>query len=269
MGLDIYFYHCRDKKLGEDYMKAGKEYDDAYARFEKKYEKELGEAYKKWEKWYNAESERIDALPDDAPDSERELNRASEPGYEISDFLNPEEKAEWDAIKDTYNSFAKDLDTGYQKDIGDLYMRKKNWMVRYVEERHPERLIEHPDYGKILESACAVLDRDDIEELVSRMDRILNGMDTIKGYEETTGKKESEDGFFRTQEAIDWYNSWTPPDGMAERAHELLPTMGRFFFGSTDYDYDYFSALLRYRKKFQEWLDTSPADEVLFYLESW
>lgn len=270
MGLDIYFYKVKNKEICETYLSTKKEYDRFYNRLEEKYRNELKAAYKKWEDWFNAENERINALPENASEDEREYDRKTEPCYDVSDFITDEiEKTEWQALSTKYNLARSEMHIDYGEDIDELYMRKQNWMVHFVQERHPERLVHDKDYGDILESAAAVLDRIDIKELIHRMNKILGNSEKLKNYEETTGRPESIDGMFRTIDAVEWYEHWKAPETMVELAEIYLPTMSRFFFGSTEYDWYYFDSLRLYRDRFKKWLDESEPDEVLFYEESW
>ena len=270
MGLDIYFYKVKNKEICETYLSTKKEYDRFYNRLEEKYKNELKAAWKKWEDWLNAENKRINALPKDAPEEEKEYNRKTEPRYEVSDFMTDEiEKTEWQALKTKYEFARSEMHIEYDDDIDELYMRKQNWMVHFVQERHPERLVHDKDYGSILESSAAILDKVDIKELIHRMNKILGNSEKLKNYEETTGKPESIDGLFRTADAMEWYENWEASEEMIELAEIYLPTMSRFFFGSTEYDWYYFDALRIYRDRFKKWLDESEPDEVLFYEESW
>lgn len=270
MGLDIYFYKVKNKEICEAYLSAKKEYDHFYKQLEEKYRNELNTAWKKWEDWFNAENERIEALSENASEDEREYNRKTEPRYDISDFITDEiEKTEWQSLNTKYNLARSEMHIEYGEDIDELYMRKQNWMVHFVQERHPERLVHDKEYGNILDGAAAVLDRIDIKELVHRMNKILGNSEKFKNYEESTGKSESEDGMFRTADAMEWYENWKAPEEMVELAEIYLPTMSRFFFGSTDYDWYYFDSLRTYRDRFKKWLDESESDEVLFYEESW
>lgn len=270
MGLDIYFYKAKNKEICETYLSTKKEYDLFYNKLQKKYKEQLEASWKKWENWYNAENKRIEALPENASDNEREYNRKSEPHYDITDFMTDEiEITEWQALSTKYNLARSEMHIDYGEDIDELYMRKQNWMVHFVQERHPERLVHDKEYGNILDGAAAVLDRVDIKELIHRMNKILGNSEKLKNYEETTGKSESEDGMFRTSEAMDWYENWKAPEEMIELAEIYLPTMSRFFFGSTNYDWYYFDSLRTYRDRFKKWLDESEPNEVLFYEESW
>ena len=270
MGLDIYFYRCKDKKTGEEYCSIKKEYDTVCQKYEEKYHKELSEAWNKWEAWFNAENERIHNLPADAPASEKNYNENTEPHYDISDFMTDElEKSEWKTIKTKYDLAYNETHIDSDKDIDELYMRKQNWMVHFVQERHPECMIHDKEYGDILDCGIVLLDKEDINELIYRMNKILGDSEKLKNYEESTGKKESEDGVCMTDDAICWYKNWKAPEEMVELAEIYLPTMSRFFFGSTEYGYSYFNALKVYRDRFQKWLNESEPDEVLFYRESW
>ena len=267
MGLDIYFYKVKNKETCDNYLSIKKEYDKVYDKFETKYKEQLTAAWKKWENWYNGENERISALPEDSNEAEYNYLK-DEPSYDISNFMDEVEKLEWTTIQTKYNIAKGEMHIDYQEDIDELYMRKENWMVHFVQERHPERLIHDTEFGSVLDGSCAVLDKDDIKELIHRMDKVLGNTEKLQSYEDATGKQET-NGIFRTEEAMDWYEKWKPTEKMVEMAEIYLPTMSRFFFGSTDYDYWYFQALQTYRERFQKWLDESEPDEVLYYEESW
>ena len=122
------------------------------------------------------------------------------------------------------------------------------------------------DFGDILEYGNAILDKSDIQELLDRMSKILTSWTS---YDKATGKPGTDNKGWRTEEAREWISNWKPTDSMVEEATKLLPTMGRFFFGNTEYNYYYFESLDYYYKKFKEVYDSMTDDEVLYYNESW
>lgn len=266
MGLDIYYYRVKNKEIAETFIKYAKDYDTAYDKYYHKYESEIKVASKKWNEWYNSECDRIETYTKEHPDDEPpNFDYSNEPKYDITDFMDNLEKADWQLITTKYNSVKSDIN--YDDDYEDLYMRKENWMVNFVQKIHPECLVEDKEFGKIIKQGMVVLTKDDVKELIKRMDTIL--YKKIKTYTESTGKPESNDGIFCTDEFINWKNRWTPKRHMLTLAKELLPTMGRFFFGSLDYNYNYFSSLEYYRDKFKKWLKIRNNKEVLLYNESW
>lgn len=267
MGLDIYFYRVKTKKLAQDFITASKAYDTTYDKYYTKYKIPLKEASQKWNKWYNAECDRISKYADEHPDEEPiDFDYSKEPKYSITDYMDELEKADWQLISTKYNSLRTDINM--DDDYDDLYMRKQNWMVHFVENIHPERLVQHKEFGKILAQGMAILTKDDIKELLNRINKILGNV-PIRTYTEETGLPQSEDGVFNTEEFMEWQRKWKPAPDMLERAIENLPTMGRFMFGSLDYDYHYFTSLEYYKSKFENWLKIADRHEVLLYDESW
>lgn len=96
-----------------------------------------------------------------------------QPKIDETEFATDEEKAEMNRFNENINKAANGVKDSYSDNIEALYMRKQYWMVKYVNERHPELLVTD-DYGDIvIEMGYAVLDRDDIKELVERMEKIL------------------------------------------------------------------------------------------------
>lgn len=248
MGLDIYFYRVKTKKLAQDFIAAYKAYDVTYDKYYAKYKSQLKKASEKWDKWYEVEWDRISKYTDEHPDEEPiDIDYSTEPKYSITDYMDELEKADWQLISTKYNSLRTDLNM--DDDYDDLYMRKKNWMVHFVQDIHPERMVKHKEFDKILAQGMAILTKNDIKELLNRMNKILGNV-SIQTYTEETGL-------------------WKPAPDMLERAMENLPTMGRFMFGFLDYDYYYFMSLEHYKSKFENWLKIAGKHEVLLYSESW
>jgi hypothetical protein len=52
-------------------------------------------------------------------------------------------------------------------------------------------------------------------------------------------------------------------------AEELLPTRSGFFFGGTDYDYWYYTDLIRTADLLKKELAAVPNQQVWFYYASW
>jgi hypothetical protein len=98
------------------------------------------------------------------------------------------------------------------------------------------------------------------------MSKILSGWTS---YDNATGKPGADSKGWRTKEACEWISKWKPADSLVEEAKKLLPTVSRFFFGNTEYNYYYFESLDRYYKNFKEVYDSMADDEVLYYNESW
>lgn len=264
MGLDIYFYTIKDKAKYNRYRAAAKKYDTISDAMHAKYKEPYEAACKKWNEWYEAETTKdIEARNND---KEYKIDFDLAPRAELTDFMTAVEANEYSFAKSEYETLQEELGIKYEGDIDELYMRKKNWMCKYVETRHPELLTRASEYGMILEDGQALLSRADIEELLRRM-RVV--VENFKDYVESTGKVEADEKGWRTQEAIDWIEAWKPTDEMVETATKWLPGMSRFFYGSTEYDYHYFDGIRWYIDKFQKWLDEHEFTDCLLYEESW
>lgn len=223
MGLDIYFYRLKDKKTYDNFVQIRKRFFGFEEVLDKKYyKKQKQENCKKAEEWYKLEQQK---LIDGAIDY---IDYSKSPYLDISTFYNKEEKEKFDQFKKEF----WDVETELGLNDEYIYARKQNWMCAFVENRHPECLVEDKEFGKILEDRECILDRSDIEELVSRMDKVLKS---------------------KTEKV----------------SSELLPTMGRFFYGNTEYNEWYYSNIESYKAKFESWLATAEPEECLLYEESW
>lgn len=260
MGLDIWFWKVKHKQVLSRYINLEKKLSDLDDEYYKKYETPLKAASEKWNKWYNEECDKQDE------DSNYEFNYNAEPKYELTDFCTKEEADEYNALKKERDYLGSTLCLKYEDRIETLDMRKQNWMVAFVQSRHPELLKHDDNFGYILEQGNAILDKSDIQELIDRMLKILSGWTS---YDKATGKPGADNDGWRTEEACEWISNWKPSDSLVEEAKKLLPTMSRFFFGNTEYNYYYFESLDRYYKNFKEVYDSMADDEVLYYNESW
>lgn len=260
MGLDISFWKVKHKQVLSRFINLEKKFSDLEDKYYTKYEAPLKDASEKWNKWYNEECDKQDKDPD------YEFNYNAEPKYDVTDFCTKEEADEYNVLKKEHDYLESTLCLKYEDRIETLDMRKQNWMVVFVQRRHPEFLTHDDDFGNILEQGNAILDKSDIQELIDRMSKILSGWTS---YDKTTGKPGADSNGWRTEEARDWISRWKPTGSLVKVAKKLLPTMSRFFFGSTDYDYYYFESLECYYKNFKEVYDSMADDEVLYYNESW
>ena len=94
MGLDIYFYRVKTKKLAQDFIAASKAYDVTYDKYYAKYKPQLKKASEKWDKWYESEWDRISKYADEHPDEEPiDIDYSTEPKYSITDYLDELEQA--------------------------------------------------------------------------------------------------------------------------------------------------------------------------------
>lgn len=264
MGLDIYFYTIKDKDKYRKYQAAARKYDAISDEMHKKYKEPYEAACKKWNEWYEAETEKEAAASNN--NQAYNINFDEAPRAELTDFMTNVESLEYNNAVLAYHDLQKDLRIDYNDNIEELYMRKKNWMSKFVETRHPELLThETEDYGKVLENGQALLSRADIEELVRRMRKVT---ENFREYHDICPDDWGENGW-RSEGEMKWIEEWKPTDEMANTAEQLLPGMSRFFYGSTEYDYYYFEGIKYYVDKFQAWLDEHEYSDCLLYEESW
>lgn len=253
MGLDIYFHRIKNK---EAYLKYSKSVDD-FGKFEERYHEvhktEIERDFAVWDRWHDAYC-RTDL------DYDAFVKHNPEPHFELWDYLTEEEAEEKKKLNDITTKYREE--SGYEQDeIDNLYMRKKNWMVKYVETRHPELLVKDEEYGMILKDPEVVLDIDDITELVRRMDLILSNWRDFLGKDTAENGSYSEDYKNYFQKLIDEHK---------ELAEKFLPTCSRFFFGDTTYDWYYYTSMRYYRDEFKKELELMEKDgHVLVYRESW
>lgn len=260
MGLDIDFFKVKSRKDAEHYLRVLDEYDDFSSLINSKYKQQQQAVYAKHNEWYDKEIAKQEA------DENYEIAWDNAPDTDVTAYASKEDIEQMQKLREMYQDIKKSLGVEYDKEIKDLYMRKKNWMVYFVQSRHHERLEHNDDYGEILKGSTAVLDKNDIHQLVKKMRKVLKG---FKDYEEVTGKKTYKEDGWISSDANDWISAWQATDEQVQTAQEELPTMSRFFFGSTDYDYWYFSGIKYYLSKFEELLKTMTDDEALVYVESW
>ena len=112
--------------------------------------------------------------------------------------------------------FFKDFENGYYSESV-VYFRKVNFVYKYFSNK--------------LQDECCFADKSDIEELVSRCDKVLADHSL---------------------------------------AQELLPTQSGFFFGSTDYDEWYFEDVEDCKQQMDKLLSMYDEDtDVVFFIMSW
>lgn len=253
MGLDIYYHRAKNK---EAYLKYSKSVDE-FGEFEERYYKAHKEAFDKdwavWEEWY-------DKLNETDLEYDEFVKSNPEPHFDCWDYLTEAEAEEKKKLNDITATLKEEA--GYEQDeIENLYMRKKNWMVKYVETRHPELLVEDKDYGMVLKDGEAVLDIADITDLVFRMNLILSN------WKDFLGKETDEYGCY-TEEYKNYFQILI--DKHRDLAEKFLPTCSRFFFGDTAYDWYYYISMRYYRDEFEKELELMKKDgHILVYRESW
>lgn len=212
MGLDIYVCRYKNKNSTElaskYYIQMSHYFNKIYSILKKKEEILLNKGLTDSE-WSNIFFEKNNKCKTD-------YNDDSVPAF-------PEK------CQKVYNELKKKYEDNKGVDIEDLYMRKENWFLAYIHSRH--------DFGE--DCYHCEITKDDVIELISRMEKILKAV-----------KSSKEEG--------------------DKLAAELLPTQSGFFFGSTDYDNYYYDALQHYLERYKDYLNIIDWDnEYIEYTESW
>lgn len=248
MGLDIYYHRVKHPEYYKQYSRAVDAFGDFENRYSMTHRAEIEASFKVWSDWH-------DKYCESNVDYDEWIKTNPEPHYDIWDYLTKSEKAEKQILSDEISKYRNA--TGFEQDeIEALYMRKMNWMVSFVQERHPELLTNDKSYGLILEDGEAILSVEDIEELINRMDSILSNWQDFAGERDDTSEYETHFQKLMVEHK--------------ELAAKLLPTCARFFFGSTDYDWWYYTKLHYYRDEFKKELALMKEDgHALIYMESW
>lgn len=235
MGLDIYFYKITDSKIYKKYLDKRNEMREFNSSLDIKYQKQIKAFENKYQKWYSKNSSRQNVDWDKAP----------KPDFYTSDELFKRDNLQKEIIE-----LRKCANINYDSQLSQLYMRKQNWMVKFVETRHPELLIDS-SYGKILKNGEAILNKNDIKNLIKRMT-------TIKNFLPNNWKTRMSNEYA------------TAINELKDLCDKNLPTLGRFFFGSTEYDRDYFTAIVEvYLPRFKELLEEWVPGQKILYCESW
>ena len=209
MGLDIYgnlVVKARSSK--EEPLKSILEYeailtDRAKSRFHEFAVKSL----KKLEK---ALSKGSDEYSEVYGKVFKEMPKFTKYGFKYQKMLD--EVKSMDEVKEFFDSFEEHY---YAE--SDVYFRKVNFVYNFFSNK--------------LEDECCFADKSDIEELISRCDKVLADHSL---------------------------------------AQELLPTRSGFFFGSTDYDDWYFNDVKDCRKQMKSLLRKYNEDtDVMYFIMSW
>lgn len=230
MGLDVYFkkttvqFHG-DPADNKDIVKFTEDADKlAQVELKGKIEKLLVPLREAWDKlqtndyWRNTYNERYFTFVEKL----RPLI-AKNYDFKIHPYTNkildfPELEAE----------IEKEIDMSYLE--YDAYFRKVNFLFAYYENK-----------GKMVDQWFAFTDKEDIDDIISRCERIL------------AAKKGNE-----------WLNEGETVEEFAAR---LLPTQSGFFFGCTDYDEWYFIDVkdcLNQMKKYRKLLKDGVTGFVVF-----
>lgn len=208
MGLDIYFHHTKvafegDESNSKDFSAFTDKVDElAKKTLGEKIEKLLTPLRKAWKElqtndyWRNIYNERYFAFVE-------KLRPLIAKNYDFK--IYPYTKGVLD-LPELEEILKKEVEMAYEG--YDAYFRKVNFLFAYYQNN-----------GKMVDDCYALTDKDDIDDIISRCERVLKDH---------------------------------------KQAEYLLPTQSGFFFGSTDFDKWYFSDVkdcLRQMKKYRKLLE--------------
>ena len=114
----------------------------------------------------------------------------------------------------------------------DAYFRKVNFLFAYFQNN-----------GKMIDEYYAFVDKEDVEDIISKCERIL----AAKKGNEWLGERKT----------------------VEEYAASLLPTQSGFFFGSTDYDEYYFSDVKNCLREMKQYLKLFKGEGTGYVVFSW
>lgn len=223
MGLDVFFYKVKKvRKSKDDSLKTISEYydildcraKDKAKRYAKKMIEKLGNTADDFE--YAGIYHEI--FP-------KGMKKLTQYDWRYQKFVD--EVKSLDDVKDFFNSFLR----SYHAEE-DAYFRKVNFIYHYFQPR--------------LEDECCFVTKADLEDIIERCDKILEGLNFKKVC----------DGEI--------------PYEKIALAQELLPTQSGFFFGSTDYDKWYFADVRDARRQMKKLLRGFNEDtDVICVMMSW
>ena len=220
MGLDIYFHHTKvafegDESNSKDFSAFTDKVDElAKKTLGEKIEKLLTPLRKAWKElqtndyWRNIYNERYFAFVE-------KLRPLIAKNYDFK--IYPYTKGVLD-LPELEESLKKEVEMAYEQ--YDAYFRKVNFLFAYYQNN-----------GKMIDDCYALTDKDDIDDIISRCERVLKDH---------------------------------------KQAEYLLPTQSGFFFGSTDFDKWYFSDVkdcLRQMKKYRKLLEDE--ETIGYVIFSW
>ena len=219
MGLDVYFHKVKKaRKSKEEPLKTISEYSDILnqrakeklARYAKRSLKKLTNAIDKGE--YVDEYFKI--FP-------KGISRFTQYDFKYKKFCESMRPIE------EVRAFFDDLQRFHYAEE-DAYFRKVNFIYHYFQPK--------------LVDECAFVTKADLEDIIERCDKILEGVDIRKEI----------------------------PYEKIDLAQELLPTQSGFFFGSTDYDKWYFADVKDVRRQMKKLLRGFNEDtDVIYVVMSW
>lgn len=209
MGLDIYFHKVKKVRSSKNEpLKSIDEYSELNDE----------RAKKSFTDFAANALEKLENAKDDAAEYERIYNEIFP--KKMSEFT----KYSWQYEKMCNDTYPIDLVREFFERFGktyfaesDAYFRKVNFVYRFFEDK--------------LEEECCFVTKSDIEELISRCDKVMADHSL---------------------------------------AQELLPTRSGFFFGSTDYDDWYYKDLEDCKEQMTKLLEDYDEDtDVIFVIMSW
>lgn len=220
MGLDIYFRHTKvafegDESNSKDFNAFTDKVDElAKKTLGEKIEKLLTPLREAWKAlqtndyWRNIYNERYFAFVE-------KLRPLIAKNYDFK--IYPYTKGVLD-LPELEEKLKKEVEMAYEQ--YDAYFRKVNFLFAYYQNN-----------GKMVDECYALTDKDDIDDIISRCERVLKDH---------------------------------------KQAEYLLPTQSGFFFGSTDFDKWYFSDVkdcLRQMKKYRKLLENE--ETIGYVIFSW
>ena len=220
MGLDIYFHHTKvafegDESNSKDFSAFTDKVDElAKKTLGEKIEKLLTPLREAWKElqtndyWRNIYNERYFAFVE-------KLRPLIAKNYDFK--IYPYTKGVLD-LPELEEKLKKEVEMAYEQ--YDAYFRKVNFLFAYYQNN-----------GKMVDECYALTDKDDIDDIISRCERVLKDH---------------------------------------KQAEYLLPTQSGFFFGSTDFDKWYFSDVkdcLRQMKKYRKLLENE--ETIGYVIFSW
>ena len=219
MGLDVYFHKVKKaRKSKEEPLKTISEYNDILNKRAK--EKLARYAKRSLKKLTNAidKGEYIDEYFKIFPKGISKFTQYDFKYKKLCESMCPIEEVK---------AFFDDLQRFYYAEE-DAYFRKVNFIYHYFQPK--------------LVDECAFVTKADLEDIIERCDKILEGVDIRKEI----------------------------PYEKIDLAQELLPTQSGFFFGSTDYDKWYFSDVKDARRQMKKLLRGFNEDtDVIYVVMSW
>lgn len=214
MGLDVYFHKVkRVRKSGKVAVASDKSVSDMIVEYSKIADSRAKDRVRKFAKRVISDLSKLSGDEYASYYFDVFTNKVKKyTDYEFKYREMLESVQPIDRVKEWFDKFVKST---YAE--SDAYFRKVNFIYRY--------------FGNKLEDECCFVTKSDLEDLISRCDRVLSDHSL---------------------------------------ASELLPTTSGFFFGSTDYDKWYFDDVKDCKKQMKSLLKGYNEDtDVIYVVMSW